>query len=201
MFCKATHNKFNEGSWYKASKRILGDDWRSRIFNKIHVNTNINEYKKIRKFNVNKRERYLNSTDRCGSRILARLRSGNSTMEVSRGRKQRITGKKIERKYRFCKMCTENNATSGPVEDIKHFILYCKAYKKEREAILRENNWQFLNEIIYKRRMLGNCGSTEKNAMKEITNHLRFIRNIYNKRNIKLFNKSINEEWWTTREG
>ena len=61
-------------------------------------------------------------------RILTKLRGGTAELQVEVGRWRGL--KREERK------CTE--CDSGEVEDVKHFLLRCKALSREREELMEK---------------------------------------------------------------
>ena len=61
-------------------------------------------------------------------RMLAKLRGGTAELQVEVGR-----WRGLRREERKCAECD-----SGEVEDVKHFLMRCKAWNREREKLMEK---------------------------------------------------------------
>lgn len=73
-------------------------------------------------------EEYLEEGTAQERRVMVMMRGGTNDLRVETGRYEKL--EKEERKCIFCE--------SGEVEDERHFLCRCEAWKEERELVLKE---------------------------------------------------------------
>ena len=112
--------------------------WRSIVWKKIQDREQVEWRKrmdnkpKLRTYRVMKREleteKYLDEGTAQQRRVMVMMRGGTNDLRIETGRYE-----KLGEQERICIFCE-----SGEVEDERHFLCRCEAWKEEREAVLRE---------------------------------------------------------------
>ena len=121
-----------DGSWHKFAKTQLYALWKKENESNLERCKILKEYNLFRNKTKSKRQEVIYSTDRGGARIMLRLISGSSDLEVSKGRK--IKGKNNKKKKeRRCRVCGSKKDNRAPPETLRHFLLECPHYKNERK--------------------------------------------------------------------
>ena len=176
-------------NWKKLMKRLHRNTWLKTKRIALKDNKLLGEFRLIRNKLRTKRLKYMSSMDRTGARILTRLRSGSSDLEVSLGRRPHTP---VPYENRWCKHCKGNGMDK--VETLKHFLLICPHFTDERKDLLDRNGWARLSTSQQFRVMTGNIIEDT-----EITALLTYIRRTYAKRHRERTGKSCNELWWIGR--
>ena len=118
--------KVDKGTWRSIVWKKIQDkeqeEWRKRMDSK----------SKLRTYRTMKRdleaEKYLEEGTAQQRRVMVMMRGGTNDLRIETGRYE-----KLEEEERICIFCE-----SGEVEDERHFLCRCEAWKDEREVVLRE---------------------------------------------------------------
>ena len=98
------------------------EEWRKRMDSKSKVRT----YRMLK--TELETEKYLEEGTAQQRRVMVMIRGGTNDLRIETGRYE-----KLEEKERICIFCE-----SGEVEDEKHFLCRCEAWKDEREVVMRK---------------------------------------------------------------
>jgi hypothetical protein len=114
-----------KGTWraivWKKIQDKEQEEWRKRMDSKSKLRT----YRVIK--SELETEKYLIEGTAQQRRVMVMMRGGTNDLRIETGRYE-----KLEAKERICIFCE-----SGEVEDERHFLCRCEAWKDEREVVLR----------------------------------------------------------------
>ena len=118
--------KVDKGTWRSIIWKKIQDkeqeEWRIRMDGKRKLRT----YKTIKRELVT--EKYMEEGTAQQRRVMVMMRGGTNDLRIETGRYE-----KLEEGERICIFCE-----SGEVENERHFLCRCEAWKDEREVVLRE---------------------------------------------------------------
>ena len=158
------------GGWNSYSKRLIIKQRECDIQNGMSRKKSLHLYKRFRVKKKKKRMAFLSSTDRAGARILLRIKSGMSDLEVAKERKIPEKDNRRPRNERRCRLCAikykmvdkenkilEKHKHKQKVspEDMVHFLKDCKYFVKERNELIKKNKWTRLGATQLMRKLTG----------------------------------------------
>jgi hypothetical protein len=118
--------KVDKGTWRSIVWKKIQDKeqevWRKRMDSKSKLGT----YRTMKR--DLEAEKYLEEGTAQQRRAMVMMRGGTNDLRIETGRYE-----KLEEEERICIFCQ-----SGEVEDERHFLCRCEAWKDEREVVLRE---------------------------------------------------------------